>query len=175
MVFPRLADAAPPQSSSALGPVSPAFLADVVPAGVHPSELVKRRAVLCRPFRRLAADPASTSPGGHVIQYPRKLRDIPHMSRCVGFHAFADASPPVALLGLVPPTVLSLVLAVCVLPSVPPPSGARSLRHPRAPAPHLGFVRRHTLCNALENYSPLATGLARRKPLAATWVPFVLA
>ena len=67
MVFPRLADAAPPQSSSALGPVSPAFLADVVPAGVHPSELVKRRAVLCRPFRRLAADPAPTSPGGHVL------------------------------------------------------------------------------------------------------------
>jgi hypothetical protein len=75
-----------------------------------------------------------------VIQYPRKVRDIPHMSRCVGFHTFADASLPVALLGLVPPTVLSLVLAVCVLPSVPPPSGARFLRHPRAPTPHLGFV-----------------------------------
>ena len=67
MVFPRLADAAPPQSSSSLGPVSTAFLTLVLPAGVVSSELDTRCTVLCSPSRRLAADPASTSPGGHLL------------------------------------------------------------------------------------------------------------
>ena len=94
-MFLRLTDAAPPQSASSLGPVSTAFLTLVLPAGVVSSELDTRCTVFCSPSRRLAADPASTSPGDHLLP------------------------------------------------------------------------------DALENYSPLATGPVRRKPLAATWLTFV--